>query len=235
MTRPDPRRGTAIAAIARLCAIADLDFEAIELLEAAAEKPTMLPARRELLTLGRKIPSPLLILDGWAARVQIVPDGRRQLISFVLPGDIVGNCGFESARAASTVVGLTAVTVCPLPQASTPRLERAYAISRALDEAHLMGQVVRLGRLDAADRLIDLLLELYDRLAPTCLSAGGRFELPLTQEVLADALGLTSVHVNRMVQQARKRGDLMWAGRTVQLNNVDELRCSLGGEVTQVT
>lgn len=187
-----------------------------------------------------------LLIDSWAqaewetdaegvARVRIVPDGRRQLIDFVLPGDIIGNWGFSDPLASSTVMALTDLTVCRLPQASTPQLERAYAISRALDEAYLMAQVVRLGRLDASDRLIDLLLELDERLALAGLSIAGAFEMPITQEVIADALGLTSVHVNRTVQQARKRGDITWTGRGLRLRDIDALRRSLGRELTTVT
>lgn len=235
MTRPDPLpRDNGSRAIGRLAAIADLDAEALALLDTALTNPIMVPARRELLSEGRRIISPLLVLDGWAARMRLVPDGRRQLISFILPGEIVGNCGFEAPVATSTVVALTQVTVCQLPRSGSPHLERACAISRALDETYLMAQVVRLGRLNAAERLIDLLLELYERLASAGLASGGRFDLPLTQEVVADALGLTSVHLNRMVQQARKRGDLVWADRNMRLGDMDHLRRSVGHEICKV-
>lgn len=234
MIHPEPSRRVPLPAIQRLAALADLDADALALLERAAERRTHVPARRELLTEGMRVAYPLLMLEGWAARVRIVPDGRRQIIGFVLPGDIVGNYGYDGAVAASTVIAMTEAATCVLPQGGGPRLERAYAVCRALEEAYLMAQIVRLGRLDAAERITDLMLELHERLALAGLSIAGRFDFPLTQEVFADALGLTSVHVNRMVQQARKRGELVWGGRSVSLTDPERSRRLLGRERTKV-
>jgi CRP-like cAMP-binding protein len=141
--------------------------------------------------------------------VRYLPDGRRQVIGLLLPGDLVGNCRQCRPVSVSTVVSLTAVEFCAAPLAALhPSLGEAYAVSHALDEAYLIAQVMRLGRLNAEERLADLLLELLERLN-TCDTAGSdNFRLPLSQEVLSDTLGLSSVHFNRTLQRLRHRGDI---------------------------
>lgn len=223
-------------AIRRLSALTPLDDTATAALRAAAARGLGQKARRELLTEGQRLSEPVLLLEGWAARVRLLQDGRRQFIGFALPGDIIGLCGFDNAISASTAVSITRVETCPLPDAGlSPSLARAYAISRAVDEAHLMAQITRLGRLNARERIIDLLLELRHRLSLAALATAERFSLPLTQEMLADALGLTAVHVNRMLQQARRNGELEWTGHDVRIPDPNGLIRMAGWQPTVVT
>lgn len=228
MTDAGRPRSTAIPAIRRLDALGELESGDRALLELAADRPAHVRAHRELVAAGQSLAAPMLILEGWAAHVRIMPDGRRQIISLVLPGEIVGNRGPDRPRATATVLAVTNLATCRLPQHTSARLDRAYATSRTLDESYLMAQVVRLGRLDAAERIIDLLVEVYERLEIAGLGEEGRFVFPLTQEMLADTVGLTSVHVNRVVQQARQRGELVWTGRSVHLTDVGQSRRSVG-------
>lgn len=113
--------------------------------------------------------------------------------------------------------------------------EQAYAIGEALDEAYLLGHIVQLGRLNAQERIGDFLLEIYERLSLAGLTVGGSFEMPLTREMLADALGLTPVHVNRMIQQARRDGDLMWKSGRVLLRDPERTARTIGRQRPQVT
>lgn len=196
-------------ALRRLEALSPLDQPARAALTAAISRAWSVSARRELVSEGHRIGESLLVLDGWAARVRQLADGRRQIMGFILPGDLVGHCGFDRAVAMTTLVGFTALSVCPLPDAAlSPTLERAYAVSRAIDEANLMAQITRLGRLSAYERILDFLLEVFERLSLAGLVTDNSFVMPLTQETLGDTLGLTSVHVNRMLQQARRAGEL---------------------------
>jgi len=212
-----------------------LDEAAVAALRVAMTRTRTVRPHRELMTEGRDIVEMLLVLDGWAARVRQLADGRRQIMNFILPGDLIGLCDYDYPVASSTIVAITAVTVCAAPDRSvSPSLERAYAISRATDEAHLMAQITRLGRLNAHERIADLLLELLERLSVVGLAAGGCFQMPLTQEVVADALGLTSVHVNRMLQLARRAGELVWSGRDLMLTAPDELSGAIGRNAVQV-
>lgn len=199
---------------------APLDDEAIRLLEEAARTSYALRARQELLVAGNPIEAPLILLDGWAARVRVLPDGRRQIVSLLLPGEITGLSDLAQPLSSATIVALTPVRVCAAPPCgASAALDLAYAVSRAHDEAFLLAQITRLGRMNAQERIMDLLLELRDRLDHAGLVHDNSFDVPLTQETMSDALGLTPVHVNRMLQAARKAGDLVWTGKRITLSD----------------
>ncbi|WP_230482769.1 Crp/Fnr family transcriptional regulator [Sphingomonas sp. Leaf21] len=226
----------ATAAIRRLSALTPLAQPDLAMLARAADDARTYPVRHSFLTLGRPVAEPLLVLQGWAARVRVLPDGRRQFMSFYLPGEVIGATHHAMPIASATVVALTECVVCPAPAAAPgSALAQAYAIGAALDEAYLLGHVVQLGRLNAQERIGDFLLEIYERLSLAGLTVGGSFEMPLTQEMLADALGLTPVHVNRMIQQARRDGELMWKSGRVLLRDPERTARTIGRFSPQVT
>lgn len=223
-------------AMRRLSSLTPLDAGDRHLLDRAMDAPLTYPVRHVFLTIGRPIAEPMLLMQGWAARVRILPDGRRQFMSFYLPGDLIGTAHHAMPIASATVVALTECTVCIAPPAPAGSgLAQAYAVAEALDEAYLLGHVVQLGRLNAQERISDFLLEIYERLSLAGLTVGGSFEMPLTQEMLADALGLTPVHVNRMIQQARRDGELMWKSGRVLLRDPDRTARTIGRQSPQVT
>jgi CRP-like cAMP-binding protein len=234
--RVSPRdRASPTPALLRLDALSSLDDRSKSSIVEAASLSYPVGARRELQTEGQAIRAPLLLLNGWAARVRVLHDGRRQFISFVLPGDIMGHYTYPDPVATSTVVALTDVQVCPLPDSTElPDLERAYSISGALDEACLVAQIIRLGRFTARERILDLIIELFERLSLAGLVEGNSFAFPLTQEIMADALGLTSVHVNRMVQQSRRIGELCWIAGQITLPDLPSLRSAIDRSTTTV-
>jgi CRP-like cAMP-binding protein len=207
-------------AIARLAALTPLDSAALQALERAIAAGAIARPGSELFTEGRPIPAPLLIVEGWAARMRMLPDGRRQFLGFLLPGDLVGMHQYERPLALSTVAAITPVKTCRAPAAHlSPALAQVYGISRAHEEAYLMAQITRVGRLTALESLGDLMLELLERLELAGLAADGSFVLPMTQEMVSDVLGLTPVHVNRMVQQARRLGWLEWRAKRVTIDD----------------
>ncbi|HWV11718.1 MAG TPA: Crp/Fnr family transcriptional regulator [Sphingobium sp.] len=222
-------------AIRRLAALAQLDAPARAALAAAALRSRSLKPGRELLAEGARIANPLLILDGWAARARFLTDGRRQIMSLLLPGDLIGNCHHSRPLSVSTIVALSPLIICAAPSSSSPSLDEAYHVSHALDEAYLLAQITRLGRLSAEERLADLMLELRDRLSLCGLVSDGGFAWPLTQSALADALGLTPVHVNRTLQQLRRRGDVILQAGRLQLTNPADLIQRVGHNSPRVT
>lgn len=223
-------------AMTRLSALSPMDDGARRAVEQAIERARKIASRRELVTEGREVREPLLLLRGWAARVRILGDGRRQILNFVVPGDLIGLCAQDRPIAPSTIVAITPVVVCAAPDAATsPALAQAYAVGAAREEAYLLAQIARLGRLNAHERITDLLLELLDRLQLAGLATRGRFELPLTQETLADALGLTAVHVNRMIQQARRAGELTWQSKEITIHDPATLARQVGHLTVKVT
>lgn len=206
-------------AIRRLGTIAPLGDGAVAALQAAAECPVGFIQRANVMIAGAPVTAALLLLEGWMARVSILPDGRRQILGFILPGELIGRTG---RPAPADVVAVTGALACRAP--NMPALAAAYSASRVLEEAQMIAQITRLGRLSALERIADIFVELYDRLNLAGLADQGRFALPVTQEGLADALGLTSVHVNRMVQQARQAGILGWKNGIVTLHDLPAVR-----------
>lgn len=222
-------------AVTRLSTLAPLDGEALRALERAIASSTTDRPRSELMSEGQEIANALLVVDGWAARMRILPDGRRQFLSFLLPGELIGLCSHQRALAVSTVVAITPLRTCRAPDGDLhPTLSQAYAVSRALEEAHLLAQITRLGRLNALERLGDVMLELLERLALGGQVRHSTFGMPLTQEMLSDVLGLTPVHVNRMVQQARRLGWFEWRAKRVTIKDPAALAAEVGRAPTRV-
>jgi len=223
------RQAVSPAAITRLSALAPLDAAAVQALERSIASSVIDRPRSELLTEGREIPAALLVVEGWAARVRILADGRRQFLSFLLPGELIGACQHSRALAVSTTIAVTPLKTCRAPDSSLyPTLAQAYAVSRALEEAYLLAQITRLGRLSALERLGDVMLELSERLSLSGQVRNGTFDMPLTQEMLADVLGLTPVHINRMVQQARRQDWLEWRAKRVTVKDAAALASKVG-------
>ena len=209
------------AALKRFGAPADLTATEIALVRAAAEEVEIAPAGTEIQREGEPVRRPRLILSGWACRQRVLADGRRQIFGFVVAGDLIGLSLLPSPRGAADLpapgatLAITSLVTCDatgLRQAALDGDQAHAGIARALSEAvrrerdHLLDHVVRLGRLTAYERIGDLLLELYARLSAVGLAGGGEFPMPLTQELLADSLGLSVVHLNRVLQQYRRAG-----------------------------
>lgn len=155
---------------------------------------------------------PRFLLSGWACRFTQFADGRRQVFDLILPGEGIGVCLRPRPLALTSVAALTRVELVDAPPSVRPgapppgpELSRALEIMADLDELRLLGQVARLGRMTAFERLTHLLLQLHDRLAVIGAAENGRFALPLTQELLADLLGLSTVHLNRTLQELRRQ------------------------------
>lgn len=174
-------------------------------------------SRQEILPLGSRLagpglpPRPRLILSGWACRCRALPDGRRQIYGFLLPGDIVGFGDRPLDEEVAVALGALRVADGASLKAllagsgeGVPGIVRAVSAVVRLEEQALLDGFVRVGRLAARARVANLLLELHDRLAFVGLVADNRFSLPLTQEMMSDALGLSIVHVNRCLQQLRR-------------------------------
>lgn len=178
-----------------------------------------------LVTEGEVV-RPRFVVSGWACRQRMLPDGRRQIFSLVLPGDAIGVGSQPRPLGSASTVALTRlVTIDALGLVETlergpgeaPNLATAVRLQAGLDEALLLDHVVRLGRQTAYERVAHLLLELQSRLFTIGLADAVNFPLPLTQETLADVLGLSIVHVNRTLQQLRREKMIKLAGFKVTL------------------
>jgi CRP-like cAMP-binding protein len=219
--------------IRRLSQYADLASDEIELLRSLSETPERLPAGAELISEGERLENPRLLLAGWACRQRYLSDGRRQIFDFILPGDIYGLCLRPQAVALCSGLTLTRATIsnaAALGEAvlshpdSYPGLTSAGLMSASTDEAYLLNQMVRIGRQTAYERVAHLILELHHRLRIVGLANETYMPLPLTQEIIADALGLSIVHLNRTLQQLRRDGIVEVKGGAARLLDPGRLR-----------
>ena len=152
-----------------------------------------------------------ILLAGWAARYDVVPNGGRAITAFLLPGDLLDQHVTVLGEMDHSIVTLTDATVAYLPNGRLesvavrrPLVASALWWSTLVDQAVLRAWLVNIGRRDAFEAIGHLLCELHARLAKVGITSNAHFELPLTQEDVADALGLTPTHVNRMFKRLRE-------------------------------
>jgi CRP-like cAMP-binding protein len=167
---------------------------------------------------------------GWAYQYITTRGGARQIPTLLVPGSVCNLDNLLLERADFGVRAVTNVTVLMLPRKRALALATEHAgVGRAFiwlaiaEKAILSQWAVGLGRRSALGRLAHLLCELSIRVAPAGADDGS-FDLPLTQELIADAIGLTPVHVNRTMQHLRTEGFIATSGRTITILDFDRLR-----------
>lgn len=150
------------------------------------------------------------IFSGWAYRYKELVDGRRQILNFALPGDLVGLQSSMFGKALFGAVALTDVELCVLPRRKLTRLfermpEVAYDVTwlGARTESVVDENLLTAGRRGAAEKIAALVASLYKRAETLGLVVDGTLELPLTQQHIADALGLSLVHTNKTLARLR--------------------------------
>ncbi len=217
-------RGTAV--LARLHRLAPLSTAERDLVSRSLTLTRRVAARRDVVAERSINGEPRVLISGWAALSRIMVDGRRQILDLVLPGEHVAMRPRRGLSSLTTVSAITDVEFGPVaePAEDDGALAEAYAVGNALHEHYLYRQIARLGRLNAYERTIDWFLEIHERLELSGLTNAHRFAFPVTQEILADVLGMTGVHVNRTLQALRKDGLLEVREGTVTFPNVRELR-----------
>jgi CRP-like cAMP-binding protein len=199
------------AVIRRLRSLAPLTEEDQALVRGLGERRERHTAGEELVAEGETVRRPRFVVSGWACRQRVMADGRRQIFGFLLPGDALGFVERPVPRALTSVVALTALETVDgeavaeaASSGRSPALAAALTRARWLEQSMLLDHMVRLGRQTAYERVAHFLLELQQRMEIAGFGDAQRFPLPLTQEILADVLGLSIVHVNRTLQQLRR-------------------------------
>jgi len=187
--------------------------------------------RHDIVSEGERPTHVRVVLDGWAARHALNDDGGRRITAFLLPGDF---CDIHITSLAVMDHGIVAVTDCRVGlieeeaiervTRATPALTMAFWRSTLVDEAILRQWLVSSGRRSAYQNIAHLLCELHVRLCLVHLAENDCFTVPLTQEDIGDAAGLTSVHVNRMLRELRERGVIEIKGSEIAIPDVAKLR-----------
>lgn len=188
-------------------------------------------AKAELVAQGGYPRRLHVLLDGWACRYRLLADGRRQITHLLVPGDICDIDALHLRTSDFAVVTLTPCDIVTVDGASLrdlarrhPRIGDALGWLGAVENAMLAERNTSLGRRSARERLAHLLCELLVRLTVTGRAKSKEYALPLTQEEIADMLGLTSVHVNRVLQGLRSEEMIEQSNRHLVISDWDALR-----------
>ena len=221
--------------IAKLSAVAMLTPDDERVLHEVCRSPRKVAARRWIIEEGDKPDHVHVMVEGWAARAKILPDGSRQITAFLLPGDFCDLHVTILGEMDHSILALTDARIAYVPHSEMeelprrrPELVRAFWWATLVDEAVLRSWVINVGRRSAYERIAHLFCELHARLKLVGLAGDDEFALPLTQEVLADATGLTPVHVNRTLQSLRADGLIELCDRRLTILSPERLRRKAG-------
>ncbi|VIO81059.1 Crp/Fnr family transcriptional regulator [Bradyrhizobium ivorense] len=197
---------------------------------AATERVRGFGPRVDLVREGEKPRDVHLILSGWACRYKQLEDGRRQVVSFLLPGDICDVNGFILREMDHSIGSITQVTIADLSReffdevgARHPRIATAFWWETLVNAAIQREWTMNLGQRTALERTAHLLCEIWLRLSMAELTRGDNCDFPLTQADLADATGLSKVHVNRILQELRAAGLIVLKSKTLAVPDLARL------------
>lgn len=184
----------------------------------------------DMIHQGQVDQSAYVLASGWACSYKILPSGARQIVDFQIPGDFLGLRSLLFRTADHNVEPVTPVQASAVKQrdllaafSETPRLATAVLWAASRDEAMVVEHLVDIGRRTASERMAHFLLELGARLRLIGMADRRGFLCPLSQYLLADALGLSAVHVNRVLRELREDGLLTFQKGRVIFDDYDGL------------
>ena len=199
-------------------------------LEAASGGVRVFSAGSDIVKDGSRPTSSTLLIEGFATRYNVTTEGKRQITATHVPGDFVDLHSFPLQKMDHSVGALTDCTVVMFPHAelsriteSHPHLTRMLWLLTLMDAAIHRSWLVSMGGTSALSHTAHFICETYTRLEAVGLSAEHAMSLPFKQIDLADILGISSVHVNRVVQDLRRDGLITWEGREVRVLDWDRL------------
>lgn len=189
----------------------------------------VIPAQKTFLREGEPLSQIFTLYSGWAFRFKQLPDGRRQILSFLLPGDMIvmESLCFAGQPAPYSAKSLTELSICIF---SLDDMTEVMHASKAQSQYLSMGmrdhltamnrRLTDIGCRSALGRVAQLILELESRLRQRGLSVGGAFPFPVRQEHIADALGLTTVYVNRTLDRLRRQGVIAFSRESMAITDM---------------
>jgi CRP-like cAMP-binding protein len=176
-----------------------------------------------------------LVLEGFACRYKMLPDGRRQIIGHFIPGDFCDLRVFILSEMDHTVGTISDVTVAYIPRKKIieltdefPRITQAFWWSTMVDEAITREWIVNVGKRTAFERVAHLLCEHFLRMRAVGLVDEENVEMPMTQAELADTVALSIVHVNRTLQRLRREGLIKLRGKHLTILDLPGLQEAAG-------
>lgn len=209
--------------------LTDADRAKLALLSA---QPThTIEARRDLIRQGDAPRSIFLIFEGWACHYRSLSDGRRQIVDFAIPGDLCDLNVFILKHMDHSIGALTDIKVVEINREvlhalvqDSPNIATGLWCQELASKSISREWILNVGQRRARERLAHLLCELFLRLESVGLTDGYSCDLPMTQNDIADATGLTSVHVNRTMKELRDMGLVMVQSRRLKILDLPALQ-----------
>jgi CRP-like cAMP-binding protein len=208
--------------VRKLSSIATLTGDEVDAIVALPMRAADLRANQDIVRDGDRPSRCCLVLEGFACRQKLTPGGRRQILSFHIAGDIPD---LQSLYLKVMDHGLSTVTACKVAfinhgdiralMQRQPRLAGFFWRDTLIDAAIFREWMTGLGRREAFTRMAHFFCEMHAKLEAVSLADGDRFSLPFTQQNLADALGLSVVHVNRTIKELRGARLIVTRGATI--------------------
>ena len=200
-------------------------------LQAISSPVEMVPAQTDLVREGEKPKGVVLLIDGMAYRYKTRKDGNRQIVAYLLPGDMGDlDAGLldEADHSLGTFSACKVVWIDPGTLAEIKQdhseIARAMRMSTLVDEATLREWLLNVGRRSSVERLAHLFSELLVRHQAVGLAEANSFELRVTPAELGDTTGLSTVHVNRAVQELRRQGLIAFDGKILTVLDMAQLK-----------
>ena len=200
------------------------------LLEAACQGSHRYMPAHDLIREGDDPSMVIVMLEGWACNYKLLPDGSRQIIAFLMPGDFCEMHVAVLAEMDHSIATLTTARIARIPRrqmealiGSRPGITEAFWWTQLVDQAVLRTTIVSMGRRTTTERIAHLLCELNFRMSNVGLAGDYPCAMPFTQIVLADAVGLTPVHTNRVIKKLRLAGALEMSPGSIVISDIGRL------------
>ncbi len=217
--------------VARLLQHVALDAAGLKALDDIIHGELVIRKRRDLIVDGYQYRKLCFVKDGYAVRYKLLRNGKRQILNVILPGDFIGLPGsfYERAVYAVTAIADLSMQVCSLDDYvqlcyRRPQFGLALAWIAVQEATTYAEHIIDVGRRTPIERLSHFLLELHARLLAVGRADAARFTLPFSQEVIADVLGLSVPHLNRMMQRLRSEKLIAHTERVVEFIDASALQ-----------
>lgn len=190
-----------------------ISAKGISALVAATANAKIVTARKDLIREGDTPAVVFVVLAGWAYRYKILPSGTRQILAYLMPGDACDLHVQLLAEMDHSIQTITSASVATINRADMdeimdryPDVAKAMYIAQLVDEGTMRAWITSMGRRSSVERVAHLMCELYLRARNIGIASEASLSLPLSQLLLADSLGMTPVHLNRVLKELRKTG-----------------------------
>lgn len=216
--------------VEKLQTFGPLTPDAVVALADATGQPRKFAAKSDLIREGDR-PGPVFImLGGWACRYKVLPSGTRQVLAYLLPGDC---CDLHIGLLAAMDHSIQTITPALVAMIGRSQMDvlmdehqsiaRAMYVAQLIDEGVMRAWITSMGRRASIERVAHLMCELYLRARNIGLADGDTVELPLSQLLLADSLGMTPVHLNRVLKELRLAGAMTLARGSLLITDPNKL------------